>query len=319
MAQESKRAVFAALAANFAIAASKFTAAAFTGSSAMLSEGIHSLVDTGNQVLLLVGMRQSRKRADAQHPFGYGKELYFWTLIAAVMIFAVGGGMSFYEGVIHLIDPRPIIDPTWNYIVIGAALLFEGTSWVIAYRQFRRSGARRGLIHAVHTSKDPTLITILLEDSAALIGLIVALAGVTLGTLLDNPLFDGAASILIGVLLAGVAVILAAESKGLLVGEAVEPETLAEIRRLIEADPAVDRAARLLTTYFGPHDILLNLDIRFRRGLALGEVTDAISRIEDDIRRSHPDVSRIFVEIEALSPERRGEGRQKATARSGEA
>lgn len=319
MAQESKRAVLAAFAANLAIAASKFTAAAITGSSAMLSEGIHSVVDTGNQILLLVGMQQSRKRADEQHPFGYGKELYFWTLIAAVMIFAVGGGMSFYEGVIHLLNPRPIVDPTWNYIVIGFALLFEGASWVVAFREFRRSSARRGLIHAMHTSKDPTLITVLLEDSAALIGLLVALAGVTLGYLLDNPQFDGAASIIIGVLLAGVAVILAAESKGLLIGEGVEAETLAEIRRIIEADPAVEKAERLLTMHFGPHDILLNLDVRFRRGLSLTEVTHAISRIEDNICRAHPDVSRIFVEIESLSPGRGRRVRRGAGARLGEA
>src|SRR5512143_3805661 len=178
MAGESTRAVLAALAANFGIAISKFVAAAITGSSAMLSEGSHSVVDTGNQGLLLLGMRQSRKAADAQHPFGYGKELYFWTLITAILIFAVGGGMSFYEGVTHLIRPTPLTDATRNYIVIGIALLFEGVSWRIAFREFRNVAKGRGFIRSVHTSKDPTLIAVLLEDSAALIGLLIALGGV---------------------------------------------------------------------------------------------------------------------------------------------
>jgi cation diffusion facilitator family transporter len=312
MAGESRRAVLVALAGNVGIAVSKFVAAAITGSSAMLSEGIHSVVDTGNQGLLLLGMRQSRRPADAQHPFGYGKELYFWTLVTAILIFAVGGGMSFYEGVTHLIDPTPLTDASWNYVVVGIALVFEGVSWTIAFREFRKTTKGRGLIRSVHTSKDPT---VLLEDSAAIIGLLIALFGVAFGHRLDNPYFDGGASVAIGVLLAAVAVILAYESKGLLIGEGVRPRTLASIRALVEADPAVEEAVRVLTMHFGPHEILLNLDIRFREELTITQVTEAIDRIEQTICRTHPDVNRIFIEIESLSPKRRAGRRERYASR----
>ena len=298
---ESKKAVFAALAGNLAIAVSKFVAAAITGSSAMVSEGIHSIVDTGNQGLLLLGMRRSRRPADETHPFGYGKELYFWTLVAAILIFAVGGGMSFYEGVTHLLNPRPLTDATWNYSVIGLAFVFEGISWSVAFRGLRAARQGQGFFQSIHSSKDPTLITVLLEDTAALVGLLIALAGVALGHWLDNPYLDGSASIGIGVVLASVAIFLAYESKGLLVGEAVLPSTLAEIRALVSADPAVKGLVRALTMHFGPHEILLNLDIRFRAGLSIAEATAAIDRIEESIRRHHSDVKRIFIEIESLS------------------
>jgi cation diffusion facilitator family transporter len=313
MAGESTTAVLAALAANLGIAVSKFVAAGITGSSAMLSEGIHSVVDTGNQGLLLLGMRQSRKPADAQHPFGYGKELYFWTLVTAILIFAVGGGMSFYEGVTHLMSPVPLTDATWNYVVITIALVFEGVSWWIAFREFRKVAKGRGVIRSVHTTKDPTLITVLLEDSAAIIGLLIALVGVAMGHWLENAYFDGSASIAIGLLLAAVAVVLAYESKGLLVGEGVHPAKLAAIRAAIEADPAVEGAVRVLTMHFGPREILLNLDIRFREDLSVAEATQAIDRIEQKICRAHPDVTRIFIEIESLSPKRRA-GRQELRA-----
>lgn len=315
MAGESTKAVLVALAANLGIAVSKFVAAGITGSSAMLSEGIHSVVDTGNQGLLLLGMHQSRTPADAQHPFGYGKELYFWTLVTAILIFAVGGGMSFYEGVTHLISPTPLTDATWNYIVIGIALVFEGVSWRIAFREFRKVSKGRGFVRSVHTSKDPTLITVLLEDSAALIGLLIALCGVALGHWFNNPYFDGSASIAIGLLLAGVAAVLAYESKGLLVGEGVHPDKLAAIRAVIEADPSVDEAVHVLTMHFGPEEILLNLDIRFREELSVAEVTEAIDRIEQKICRAHPDVNRIFIEIESLSPKRRAGRRELYASR----
>lgn len=290
----------AALAGNLAIAVSKFVAAAITGSSAMLSEGIHSVVDTGNQGLLLFGMHQSRKPPDASHPFGHGKELYFWTLITAIMIFALGGGMSFYEGVRHMINPRPLTDATWNYVVIGIALVFEGISWSVAFREFRRGMRDQSFLATIHASKDPSLFTVLLEDSAAIVGLAIALVGVGLGHWLGNPYLDGGASVAIGVLLAAVAVFLAYESKSLLVGEAMEPEKLANIRSLIEADPAVREAVRVLTMHFGPHEILLNLDIRFCDALSVVEVNNAVDRIERSIRDKHPDVKRIFIEMEAL-------------------
>lgn len=301
MAKESKTTIFAALGANLAIAVSKFVAAAFTGSSAMLSEGIHSIVDTGNQGLLLLGLRQSRRPADAAHPFGYGKELYFWTLIVAILIFAVGGGMSFYEGIAHLRHPRPITDPTWNYAVLGAAMLFEGFSWAVALRELLETRGDKSIWEAVHSSKDPTLFTVLLEDSAALLGLIVALVGIYLGQRLDNPYLDGSASIVIGVILAVVAIFLAYESKGLLIGEGADPVVQAAIRSLVASDGDVEEALPPLTMHFGPHEIMLALNVRFRADLSANAVATAVDRLEARIREAHPDIRRIFVEAKAVS------------------
>lgn len=301
MAEESRTAIFAALGANLAIAVSKFVAASFTGSSAMLSEGIHSVVDTGNQGLLLLGIRQSRKPADEAHPFGYGKELYFWTLIVAILIFAVGGGMSFYEGVAHLRHPAPITDPTWNYVVLGVAILFEGASWTVAMRQFHAQRRGKGLWRAIHTSKDPTLFTVLLEDTAAIFGLIVALVGIYLGHRLGNPYFDGGASLVIGVILAAVAIILAVETKGLLIGEGADPLMQKAIRALAAADADVDEALPPLTMHFGPHEILLALNLRFRPELSANDVAAAVDRLEARIRAEHPDIRRIFVEAKAVT------------------
>src|SRR6266478_7681458 len=208
MGNESRTAIFAAIAGNLAIAATKLVAAFFTGSSAMLSEGIHSLVDTGNGGLLLLGFRKSRKPPDANHPFGHGKELYFWSLVVAILIFALGGGMSVYEGATHLTHPHAY-DPTWNYIVLGFALVFEGFSFYFAYKAFRSEMGRAGILATIRASKDPTTFTVLFEDTAALLGLIVAFLGIYLGHLLNNPYLDGVASIIIGVILAAVAGFLA--------------------------------------------------------------------------------------------------------------
>ncbi|MBL8659295.1 MAG: cation diffusion facilitator family transporter [Rhodospirillales bacterium] len=301
MAKESKTTIFAALGANLAIAASKFVAAAFTGSSAMLSEGIHSIVDTGNQGLLLLGLRRSRRPADAAHPFGYGKELYFWTLIVAILIFAVGGGMSFYEGIAHLRHPRPITDPTWNYAVLGAAILFEGFSWTVALRELLAQRGEKSVWEAIHSSEDPTLFTVLLEDSAALLGLLVALVGIYLGQRLDNPYLDGSASIVIGVILGVVAIFLAYESKGLLIGEGADPVVQADIRALVAADRDVEEALPPLTMHFGPHEIMLALNVRFRPDLSANAVATAVDRLEARIREAHPDIRRIFVEAKAVS------------------
>jgi len=232
MAAESTRVIYAAIAANLVIAVTKFIAAGFTGSSAMLSEGIHSLVDTGNGGLMLLGVRRSRRPADAAHPFGYGKELYFWTLIVAIVIFAVGGGISAYEGLLHILSPKPIADPAWNYIVLGIAVVFEGYSFTVAFKAFQAERGKLSIWQSIDQSKDPTTYTVLFEDSAALVGLVVALLGVFFAQFLDNPYFDGGASIVIGLILAAVAVLLAYESKDLLVGEALDPETLKDIRRL---------------------------------------------------------------------------------------
>jgi cation diffusion facilitator family transporter len=308
---ESRKAIYAAIGANLAIAATKFMAAAFTGSSAMISEGIHSLVDTGNGGLLLLGIERSQRPADAAHPFGYGKELYFWTLIVAIMIFAVGGGISAYEGLLHILNPRPIENPLWNYVVLALAIVFESFSFYIAFKAFQAAKGEQVFWQAIHTSKDPTTFTVLFEDSAALVGLVVALVGVYLAHEFDNPYFDGSASIVIGVILAAVAVLLAYETKGLLIGEGADPETLREIRRLAESDPAVERVNRALTMYFGPHTVLLAMDLQFRKDLSAAKLEQTVDRLEETIRRRYPDVKHIFIESDSLPSRYR---RNKAAA-----
>jgi cation diffusion facilitator family transporter len=300
MTSESKTAVIAAVAGNLAIAVTKLTAAFFSGSSAMLSEGIHSVVDTGNGCLLLVGLRKSQKPADARHPFGHGKELYFWPLIVAIMIFALGGGMSIYEGIIHLQHPH-MSDPTWNYVVLGIAFFFEGISSYFAFKAFRKELRGRGALAAIRASKDPTAFTVLFEDSAALLGLIVAFLGIFLGHLLGNPYFDGAASMGIGLILASVAVFLAYETKGLLIGEGVDPETLAQVRAIVSADVAVDELKESLTMHFGPAHVLLTLDIRFKKELSAEQITKAVTRLEGSIQSQYPYIKHIFIEAKSLS------------------
>lgn len=295
----SHKTIFAAIAANLAIAITKFIAASMTGSSAMLSEGIHSVVDTANELVLLYGIRRSQRPADENHPFGHGQELYFWTLIVAILIFAIGGGMSIYEGITHLTNPHPLEDPTWNYAVL-VAMVFEGASWTVALKEFLPSVGTQNFWQAIRTSKDPTIFTVLFEDSAALLGLLIAFLGVLLGHLLKNPYLDGLASIAIGVVLAVVAILLARESRGLLVGEGVDATTVNALRSLVLAEPGVDQVLRLLTLYFGPHDILLNIEIQFSQSLSAEEVTQAIDRLESKIRSHYPAIHTIFVEAKSL-------------------
>jgi cation diffusion facilitator family transporter len=266
----------------------------------MLSEGIHSVVDTGNGCLLLVGLRKSKKPADARHPFGHGKELYFWPLIVAIMIFALGGGMSIYEGIIHLKHPH-MSDPTWNYIVLGIAFFFESISSFFAFRAFKGELRGRGALAAIRASKDPTTFTVLFEDSAALLGLIVAFLGIFLGHMLGNPYFDGAASIGIGLILASVSVFLAYETKGLLIGEGVDPETLAGVREIVMTDSAVDELKDALTMHFGPADVLLTLDIRFKKEMSADDITAAVPRLEEKIQSRYPYIKHIFVEAKSLT------------------
>ena len=300
MTSESKVAVIAAIAGNLAIAVTKLTAAFFSGSSAMLSEGIHSLVDTGNGALLLVGLRKSRKAPDADHPFGHGKELYFWPLIVAILIFALGGAMSVYEGITHLSHPQ-LLDPTWNYVVLAFAFVFEGISAFLAFRAFRKELKGAGVFETIRSSKDPTSFTVLFEDSAALAGLIVAFLGIFFGHLLNNPYLDAVASIVIGLILATVAVFLAYETKGLLIGEGVDPATLASIRGIAGGDPDVAQVKKSLTMHFGPSEVLLALDVEFKEELTGEGVTKAINRLEAAIRRRHPEIKYIFVEAKAWS------------------
>jgi cation diffusion facilitator family transporter len=293
-------AVYAALGANLLIAVTKFVAAGMTGSSAMLSEGVHSVVDTGNQALLLLGIRQSRQPPDETHPFGHGKELYFWALIVAIILFGVGGGISFYEGVVHLRHPEPLEDPTVNYIVLAVAAVFEAVAFTIALRALVSAHRGQPLWHAVRQSKDPAIFVVLFEDAAALAGLLVAFLGVFLGHRFGYPALDGIASLLIGAILAAVAGFLAWESKGLLVGESANLDTVRSIRRLVEADPAVAAVAPPLTMHLGPDHVLLTLEVEFRPGLQPGQVPGAIQRLERAIRSRHPSVQRIFIEVSGI-------------------
>lgn len=302
MAVESKTAIFAAIAGNLAIAIMKFVAAAISGSSAMLSEGIHSLVDTGNGGLLLLGVSKSKQPADASHPFGYGKELYFWSLIVAVLIFGVGGGISVYEGIKHLLHPAPLEDPTWGYVVLGLAVVFESIVFIIAFRAFQKlKGKDDSYWQAIKKSKDPTTFTILFEDAAALTGLVVAFAGLFMAHYFNNPYFDGAASIVIGVILASVALLLVYETKGLLIGEGADPETLENIRKLAESEIGVKKVINPLTMHFGPHTILLTVDIEFDKHLSAVEVENTVDRLEKNIRRQYPDIKHIYIEAGAIS------------------
>ena len=300
--------VYGAIAANTVIAVSKFAAGITTGSSAMLSEGIHSVVDTGNQLLLLLGIHRSKRPADELHPFGHGKELYFWSLIVAILLFGLGGGMSIYEGITHLEHPAVIQDPTWNYVVLGIAFVAEGTSWAIAWKKLldnRKQG--QGLWQVLRASKNPAVFVVVAEDSAALAGIFVAFLGVLLGHSLQNPYLDGAASIVIGLILAAVAGFLAYESRDLLVGEAADADVLQSVRRLAEADPAVVGVSRPLTMHFGPEQVLLNLDIEFRPDLSAAEITAAVDRLEAGIREERPSIKRIFIETEALRGDRQSD------------
>jgi cation diffusion facilitator family transporter len=299
MQTESRTAIFAAIAGNLAIAATKLVAAAFTGSSAMLSEGIHSIVDTGNGGLLLLGHRLSQKPPDANHPFGHGMELYFWSLVVAILIFALGGGMSVYEGVTHLAHPQ-VHHSIWNYLVLGFAIVFESISFYFAFRAFRKEMGKHGVYETIRTSKDPATFTVLFEDTAALLGLLVAFVGIFLGQLLENPYLDGVASIIIGVILAVVAGFLAYESKGLLIGEAVDPEVLKSIRTIAGEDPAVHAVRKSLTMHFSPNDVMLTLDIGFKKHLTAEKIAAAVNRLEKKIRDRHPEIKHIFIEAKSL-------------------
>lgn len=303
----SKIVIYAAIAGNVAIAITKFIAAGVTGSSAMFSEGIHSLVDSGNGLLLLHGIKQSNKPADKEYPFGRGQELYFWTLIVAVMIFAVGGGISFYEGVLHVLDPSPMNNPQWNYIVLGFSIVFESFTWFVAYREFNKFKGKLGHIAAMRASKAPTTFAVLLEDTAALLGLIVALIGIALSHMLNMPVLDGVASIVIGLILAAVAAFLAYETKGLLIGESAVPETCKDIEKIAEEDPAVESFVRARTMHLGPYEILLAMDLLFYPEMSSVELADAIDRIEVEIRSKHPEIKYIYLEAKGVKGKKKSQ------------
>ena len=298
----SKLSLYGGIAANVAIAVSKFVAAYITGSSAMLSEGIHSLVDTGNGGLLLYGMSRSQRPADAKHPFGHGKELYFWALIVAVLIFAIGGGMSFYEGIKHLEHPEPLEEAKWNYIVLGVSIVFEGAALFLALRALLEKQAPGvSFWQTLRTSRDPAVFASVLENAAAVAGLIIALFGVYFGHLLNNPLFDGGASIIIGLLLMGVAVLLVSRTKDLLTGEGVSDATSQQVQELARQTPGVTQVRPPLTMYLAPDDVMLALDVDFDDNLSATQVETAVEAVQDTIRAQYPEFKRIFIEAKSLT------------------
>lgn len=297
----SIKVIYAAIVANLGIAVCKFIVAAITGSAAMMAEGIHSAVDTGNELLLLLGEHNSAKPADAKHPFGYGKEMYFWALIVAMSVFSLGGGLSIYHGYEALRHPEPLTDPSWNYVVLGVSALFEGYSWNLSRKTLnerRKPGA--SLWQTMRASKDASVFTVFIEDSAALIGLLIAALGIAIGHALDNPYIDPAASILIGLLLVGAAFTLARETGDLLVGESISPEAIRKVRGVFERDPDIQEVGDLQSMQLGPDEVLLTAAVKFRRGMRIDEVEDVIDRLEKSVTALYPSIKQIYFESGAL-------------------
>jgi cation diffusion facilitator family transporter len=295
----SKVAVYAALVGNVLVAITKAVAAAWTGSSSMVSEAVHSFVDSGNEVLLLYGMRRSAERPDRTHPLGYGRELYFWSFIVAVLIFALGAGVSIYEGIAHIRAPEAVTDAKVNYIVLALAALFEGGSWWVSLRQFRIAKGGLGYFEAFRRSKDPPSFMVLFEDSAALIGIAIAALGTFASASLGLPVLDGVASILIGLVLAATSVLLARESKSLLIGEQADRELNDSILRVASAQPGVQSANGVITTQLAPQQIVAALSVDFDDRLSAREVEEAVSAIEARVRKAHPEVLALFVKPQA--------------------
>ena len=291
----SRFVIYVALAGNLGIAIAKFIAAGVSGSSAMLSEGVHSLVDTTNEVLLLHGLNRASQPPDRAHPLGHGRELYFWSFIVAVLVFAMGAGISLYQGIIHLRDPEPVANPTVAYIVLGVSLLFEGTSWWVALREFRAGKGRYGYFEAFRRSKDPSTFTVLLEDTAALLGLLIALAGLIGAQWLQLPELDALASIGIAAVLAVAALLLARETKGLLIGEPAHPELGEALLQLAAADPDIESANGILTIQVGPNQVLATLSAAFDDRCTTPQIEVCVARIEQAARLRHPEIVALFV------------------------
>lgn len=300
-ASTNKTVIFAALAGNLAIAVTKLIAALITGSAAMMSEAIHSAVDTGNQVLLLIGLRRAARPATETHPFGHGLQLYFYTFVVAVLIFGVGAVVSITHGIDRIRAPEPIKNPWVNYLILGLSILFEGASWFIALKAFNKDRGDRPFLKSIHGSKDPTVFTVLFEDTAALSGLVVALIGVACSQVFALPVLDGVASIVIGVILAATAAFLAFESQSLLTGEAADPATREGIRAIAAAEPGVEGLNDARTMHFGPNEILVCLSLDFRNDLSAADVEDTVARLEQKIRAAFPQAGRIYVEAQSFT------------------
>ena len=299
MAGSSKKVIFAALIGNAIISIMKFAAAVFTGSSAMFSEGIHSLVDTGNQVLLLFGLRQAKKPADKRYPFGHGKEVYFWSFVVAILIFAVGSGLSIVKGLEHIKHPQVITDPIVNYAVLTFALIVEGWVFYIAIKEFNKVKGSKDYLQAIQQGKDPGLFVVLLEDAAATLGLIVAMIGIAISQLTGNYIYDGVASVGIGIILAFVAALLAYETKGLLIGESADDEVVDGIREMVDGFTGVERVHEVLTMHMGPEYILVNLSVEFNDDIHTEQMESVIAHIDKNIKQSFVNVKRVFIEAES--------------------
>ncbi|WP_288485792.1 cation diffusion facilitator family transporter [uncultured Novosphingobium sp.] len=290
--------LYGALAANIGIAIAKFVAAGISGSSSMATEGVHSLVDSGNQILLLYGQKRAARPPDKFHPFGYGRELYFWAFVVAILIFAVGAGVSIYEGIIHIRNPHPIEDPRLSYIVLGLAFLLEGASWTIAVREFRGSVGDKGWWQAIHRSKDPPGFIVLFEDSAALAGLVIAAVGVWASVYFQDPRLDGAASIVIGLVLAAVAVLLAREAKGLIIGEAADPNLIAQLRAVLDGHPQIEAVNHVRTVHTGPESVFVAVSADFVDTIPMGEAESLIEELEVAMKALSPTISSIYIRPE---------------------
>lgn len=296
---KSNVAIIAALVANVLIAVVKFVAALISGSSAMLSEGVHSLVDCANELLLLYGQARARKPADAEHSFGYGRELHFWSFIVALLIFSVGAGVSVYEGVVHILAPEPIARPALVFIVLGIALVLEGISLGVAFRQARRAAAGKGLWQAFRQSKDPTDFVVLFEDGAAVLGLLVAGAGAGATVATGNPVYDGSASIVIGLILAGAAIVPARETKALLIGERADPELSRAILAVAARGDGVERVNGVATVQLSPDQVIVNISVDFDDRRTAGDVERSVAALEAELRRDHPEIVAVFVKPQA--------------------
>ena len=310
----SKRVIYAALLGNLLVASTKFVASGLTGSSAMASEAIHSLVDTGNEILLLYGLHRAAQPPDELHPLGHGRELYFWSFIVALLVFTLGAGVSLYQGVRHLLAPVPMSHPIVNYVVLGLALVFEGGSWGVAIREFRAAKGKRGYLEAARQSKDPTMFMVLFEDTAALIGLMIALAGITASHVLGRPELDGAASVGIGLLLGMVALFLARESKGLLIGEPAASEVVASICAIASAQPGIERTNGLFTVHLGPDQVVAAMTADFMDTLSAADVEAVVADIEDRVKKVHPEVVLLLIKPQSAAALERVRARRSGGA-----
>lgn len=295
----SRLTLFAALGANLGIAAAKFVAAAISGSSAMLAEGFHSVVDSLNQLLLLYGQRRSERAPDSRHPHGYGRELYFWSFVVATLIFATGAGLSIHAGIVHIRSPEPLRSPLVSYAVLAIALLLEATSWLIAMREFDDARGDHGWWEAIRHSKAPPSFIVLFEASAAMFGLFAAAAGITLSLLTGDARWDGGASVLIGLALAGVALALARESKGLLIGEPADPVLEAAVRSALDRRPEVACVNDITTAHLGPRDIFVGLSVDFEDRVPVGRVEAMIAEAEAELRARWPSIRAIYIKPQA--------------------